>query len=295
MREKIAEFVLVIVAAAAVGIFAYELGKYGYIPPSFLQPIYATIAVVGGYIWVRIFVSILDRVVEPVIGPTKTGGIKNLLYVVAAIIIVAIVSSIFTLNLTGLLVSAGFLGIVLGLAAQQVLGNIFAGLSLLASRPFEIGDRITLANSTYSLIAGTYNRENQFNGFTGVVNDVGLFYTKLKLDDGTPTVVPNSAVLGSLVVNHSKVTLRTVRVRMDLDKKIDFPDFKNRLLDALKKYEIIDSEKSTVESIDIGISTYQVVMIAWARSAFEEPIKTLITQEALKIQKDLTAQLPKMS
>jgi Small-conductance mechanosensitive channel len=43
------------------------------------------------------------------------------------------------------LAAGGFAGLVLGLASQDVLSNIFGGIMLLISRPYKIGDRITLS------------------------------------------------------------------------------------------------------------------------------------------------------
>ncbi len=284
IRMELTGFAVVVAFAVATALIVNFMGNKEYIPSSYLFPLYAVIVVIAGYAWVRIFTAILEKLVEPTIGITKTHGIKNLFYIIAAIVVVAIISSLYGLNLTGVLVSAGFAGIVLGLAAQQVLGNIFAGLSLLAARPFEIGDRITLATASYSLMGGTYNRESMINGFTGVVRDIGVFYMKMTLDDGTPAVFSNSVVIGSMAINHTKIDLRTVRARMDLDKRLDFNIFKSKFLESMKKYDIIDSEKSNVETVDVGSLTYQIVMIVWAKSAFEEPIKTIIIQEALKIQ-----------
>jgi small conductance mechanosensitive channel len=292
IRREITGIILVVVFGIATALFTSILGNQNYIPPTYLKAIYALIVVVAGYLWIRIITTILEKLVEPTIGVTKTLGIKNLFYVVAGIIIVVIISSVFGLDIGGVLVGAGFAGIVLGLAAQQVLGNIFAGLSLLASRPFEIGDRITLTTSTYSLLGGTYPRENSLNGFTGIVTDIGIFYTNMTLDDGTPAVFPNSVVIGSMAVDHTRISLRTVRVRMYLDKRLNYDSFKSSFLESMKKYEIIDPQKSNVEIVDIGDDKYQIVMIVWARSAYEEPVKTLMIQEALKIQAEMMAKLP---
>jgi len=204
---ELAGFIAVVAFAIVTALIVNFTGNRDYIPSGYLLPLYAIIVVITGYAWVRIFTAILEKVVEPTIGVTKTHGIKNLFYIIAAIVVAVIISSLYGLNLTGVLVSAGFAGIVLGLAAQQVLGNIFAGLSLLASRPFEIGDRITLATSSYNLLGGTYNRESLINGFTGVITDIGIFYTKMTLDDGVPAVFSNSVVIGSMAVNHSRISL----------------------------------------------------------------------------------------
>ena len=206
IRIDIAGFIAVIAACSAVAFFVSEMGNEKVIPSEYLTPIYAIIIVVGGYVWILIVNEVIEKIVEPSIGVTKAHGIKNIFYIVAAIILVVIISALFNFNLTGVLVGAGFAGIVLGLAAQQVLGNIFGGLSLLASRPFEIGDRITIVTATYSLLGETYSHEPMLNGFTGVVTDITIFFTKMDLDDGTPAVFPNSVVVGSMAVNHSQST-----------------------------------------------------------------------------------------
>jgi small-conductance mechanosensitive channel len=292
IRTEIAGIIAVIAFAAAAGFIVSTLISKNTIPSQYAQPIYAIIVLVSGYIWVRIVTAVIEKIVEPTIGVTKAHGIKNVFYIIAGILLVLIVSAIYRYDLTGVLVGAGFAGIVLGLAAQQVLGNIFGGLSLIASRPFEIGDRITLATWQYGLMAETYPHEAMMNGFTGVVTDITIFFTKMDLDNGTPAVFPNSVVVGAMAVNHSRISSRTVRVRMDLDKRVDYETFKEKFLESLKKYDNIIAEKSKVETVDTTISTYQVVMIVWTHSSIEEPIKTMIIQNAIKIQEELTP-LPK--
>ncbi len=288
IRREIASIILVFVLAAALSLIVSLMGFNDYIPQEYLPPIYAVIVLITGYAWVRIVTTIIEKIVEPSIGVTRAHGIKNLFYVVAAIILVVIISAVFSFNLTGVLVGAGFAGIVLGLAAQQVLGNIFGGLSLLASRPFDIGDRITLVTASFGLLGQSYSHESLLNGFTGVVTDITIFFTKMDLDNGAPAVIPNSVVVSSMAVNHTRIPSISVRARMDLDKRVDFEVFRQRFLESMKKYDNIDPEKSNVETVDIGSSTYQVVMIVWTRSPLEEPIKTIIIQNALKIQTDLT-------
>ena len=108
------------------------------------------------------------------------------------------------------------------------------------------------------------------------------------LDNGTPAVFPNSVVLGALIVNHSKGTLRTVRVRMDIGKKVDYDIFRSRFLESQRKYDIIGAEKSSVEIVDVGATTYQIVITVWTRSEFEEPVRTLVIREGMKIQEELS-------
>ncbi|MGO4599138.1 mechanosensitive ion channel domain-containing protein [Terrabacter sp. 2RAF25] len=83
-----------------------------------------------------------------------------------------------------LLLSGAITGVVIGIAAQQALANLFAGLVLLTSRPFEIGSWILLKSGA---LGGEYH---------GRVVGIGLTYTEIITEDG-PFSLPNAGVLAS--------------------------------------------------------------------------------------------------
>jgi small conductance mechanosensitive channel len=88
---------------------------------------------------------------------------------------------------TALLASAGVASVVVGLAAQNTLGNIVAGVALLLFRPFRVQDlvQVTAASGLE----------------TGAVESVTLGYTILKTDDNRRIVVPNSVMAAQVTVN----------------------------------------------------------------------------------------------
>jgi small conductance mechanosensitive channel len=88
---------------------------------------------------------------------------------------------------TALLASAGVASVVVGLAAQNALGNIVAGVALLLFRPFRVQDlvQVTVASGLE----------------TGTVESVTLGYTILKTDDNRRIVVPNSVMAAQVTVN----------------------------------------------------------------------------------------------
>jgi small conductance mechanosensitive channel len=294
-RRRLTEIVILVVVSLAIGLLSSYLLYKNLVPAIYVTPLDAAVIVIDGYLVVRLATVIVERTLEPTLGVTRTHGVKNVLQIAGSIVVLSAILTVLGVNLTSLLIGAGFLGIVLGLAAQQVLGNLFAGISIFISRPFEIGDRVTIVNSSYSLLASSYPRENSINGFTGTINDIGIFFTRVLLDDGAPSVFPNSVINQSLIISHEKVFSKRVRVRIDLDKGIEFSDFKSRMLRALKKHGELESEKSDVELIDLGISTYQVVVIVRAFTVHDEPIKTIVIEEAIRVQKELTPKSPAVS
>jgi len=85
-----------------------------------------------------------------------------------------------------LLVGGAVTTILLGIAGQQTLSNVFAGLVLLLSRPFNVGDFIRL-------------KSGALGGVTdGLVAEIGITYLRLDTEDGT-LHLPNSQVLAAAV------------------------------------------------------------------------------------------------
>jgi small conductance mechanosensitive channel len=110
--------------------------------------------------------------------------------VFAAIIVIGIAIALSQFDrldrlAAGLLASSAVLGLVLGLAARQVLANPLAGILLAISQPIRIGDMVTIAEET------------------GRVDDLTLSYTFIDTGDGRLVIVPNEQVIASVVVNRS--------------------------------------------------------------------------------------------
>jgi small-conductance mechanosensitive channel len=111
---------------------------------------------------------------------------------------------------TALLASVGVVSIVFGMAAQNTLGNLIAGISLLLYRPFNIGDRLQVAAPT---------------GLeTGVVESLNLGYTVLRTADERHVVIPNSVMASQTSVNLSSSgshLLCTMPLNLSPDVDID--------------------------------------------------------------------------
>ncbi len=113
-----------------------------------------------------------------------------------------VILGVWDIDLTGILVGAGFLGIVLGLAARKTLGSLMAGLVLMFSRPVEVGDWVAV------------------DGHDGVVTDITLMSTRIRSFNGERVIVPNDVITGEILVNRS----REGRLRVEQEVGIDYDD-----------------------------------------------------------------------
>ncbi len=83
----------------------------------------------------------------------------------------------------GLLASAGVSGLIVGFAAQGTLGNAIAGLTISLAQPIRLGDDVEL------------------RGERGIVEDIRLIFTVLRLGDGRRLIIPNAAVGSEVIKN----------------------------------------------------------------------------------------------
>jgi len=119
--------------------------------------------------------------------PGTAGTVGFLLRLVTMLVAVLIALRIAGLGPRTLALGGAFTAVVVGLAAQQTLGNLFAGMVLLSARPFRVGERVRLQGGG---LAGTVE---------GVVSSLGLLYTTLASGDDS-IMVPNSVVLNVAIV-----------------------------------------------------------------------------------------------
>ena len=125
----------------------------------------------------------LFRRMEP--GTAGTVGFLIRLGTIAIVIFAAL--RIAGVKPETLAVGGAFTAVVLGLAAQQTLAHVFAGLVLLTTRPFVVGDRVKFKGGS---MAGEVE---------GVVSSQGLFYTTL-VSGGDRTMIPNNVIMMLAVI-----------------------------------------------------------------------------------------------
>jgi small-conductance mechanosensitive channel len=130
----------------------------------------------------------------------------------------------------GLLASTAILGVIIGLASQQTLGNFIAGLLIATTQPVRIGDRVSYADED------------------GVIEEIGLTYTFIRTADQRRLVVPNNKLASETIINasiRSRETFAEVSVPVPLAADLD------AALDALREDVAGERDASvTVSSLD---------------------------------------------
>ena len=129
--------------------------------------------------------------------------------VVALIVFIGVLSALLVIPqvravATGILASSAIVGIVVGFAAQRTIGNFIAGLLIAFSQPIRLGDYV------------------EIDGTSGVVEEIGLTYTFIRVADDDRLVIPNDRIASDTILNSSirgrrKLAQVTVQIPLDRD------------------------------------------------------------------------------
>ena len=133
-----------------------------------------------------------------------------------------------------LAVGGAFTAVIVGLAAQQTLGNLIAGTVLLSARPFRVGERVRLQGGG---IAGQIE---------GIVSSLGLLYTTFAQGDDQ-VMVPNSVVLNVAIVPLREPDGVDLRARLPADVS---PLEVQELLDSAIQTPVRSRPQITLEELD---------------------------------------------
>ena len=155
-------------------------------PQAVLTVVGAGLVLVGGVACVRWSARATRTAMIEHAGEGRAAVVSLLTRVVGYVLVGLTALGALKVDLGNLLLGGAVTGIVLGIAAQQVLANFFAGIVLLMVRPFEVGHHLALR-------AGSIGAE-----YSGLVTDMSAFYVQLETVKG-PVNLPNASVLAAAV------------------------------------------------------------------------------------------------
>ena len=209
----------------------------------------AVILAVVCLVVVKLILKVYDKLVEKskielMIRKILRIAVKSLLLFMAIIIVL----SSLGISVTSLVAALSVVGVAFSLAIQGFLSNVFGGIQIISNQPFHVGDFVD---------AG---------GESGVVLEVGLFYTKLHSGDNKLVQIPNSAIANSNIVNYSSEPTRRVDITVTASYDDDTEKVKAVLLQLICEHPLTLSG----EGVDpvVRVSGYNAKEISYVMRAW---------------------------
>lgn len=183
--------------------------------------------------------------------------------------------SIIGIDLTGILVAAGFVGIVVGLALQQTLSQVFSGLLLLIEGRVKVGDAIRIGDDW------------------GLVESIGIASTQIRLWSGEILTVPNTTVASSNIYNYS----RSVARRAEFTLGISYSSDVNKAVEVIRKTlwsnSAILAEPEPIIVVDgLGDSAVNIKVMYWVPSQLFLSVRRTVVAEVKKALEEAGIEIP---
>jgi small conductance mechanosensitive channel len=153
-------------------------------------------------------------------------------------------------NTTSLIALIGAAGLAIGLALQGSLQNLASGVMLIVFRPFSDGDFV------------------EAGGTMGVVEEIGIFTTKMRTGDNKEVIVPNGQIFGGTITNYSKRDTRRVDMVFGIGYGDDIRKAKEVITGIIEADERILKDPAPLVAVgELADSSVNFNVRPWVNSA----------------------------
>ncbi len=216
--------------------------------------IFFVFSAIGGVLWA---IAVFDNVfIErfTTLENNEKSLIKRVFKIFAGFVGVYVILPTFGVNLTGLSVLGGGLGVGIGLGLQKIASNFISGFIILLDKSVKIGDRVVI------------------NGVTGVITEITTRYTVMEAFDGSEVIIPNEQFVTNTIVNqthsHNDIGLElSISVGYSSDLRLVL----ELIAECMKEHELINQDKSSSIYIkSFGASGIDIFIRAWPKDALND-------------------------
>jgi small-conductance mechanosensitive channel len=217
--------------------------------------VYSMVAIIWGICIVRVSNAVIEKNIVKVADVTGlsrevTPLIENVWKVLVILASLIVMLSIWKVNITPLLASAGIAGAAVAFAAKDTLANFFGGISIFLDKPYKIGDYIVLDR-----------------GERGEVVNIGIRSTRIKTRDDILITIPNSIIANTKIINESApVPKFRVRIPASVAYGSDVEKVEDILTQvALDNRNVLKDPEPRVRFRTFGESSLNFELLCWAK------------------------------
>ncbi|MDN4594035.1 mechanosensitive ion channel family protein [Polycladomyces subterraneus] len=189
--RRIAIVTVILVVLSIIFDLAHDISVTNFVPVQYRPFVKWGIVIlwfiIGVWLLKHLNYILMNTPLSRHVDPRTSRLISRFVTAIGYIFIVIVGLSLLHINLSNILVGGAVTGVIVGIAAQSTLSNLFAGIVLLTVRPFSVGQFITLRTYLFGGIE-----------YRGTVIDVNWYYTVL-IDKDQKRILPNSSVIVSAI------------------------------------------------------------------------------------------------
>lgn len=202
----------------------------------------------------KFVVGMITSLVKKLMGKAKVDSILvNFIgsIIKSVLLLFVVIASLDQLGVdtTSLIALIGAAGLAIGLALQGSLQNLASGVMLIIFRPFTAGDFV------------------EAGGASGVVEEIGIFTTKMRTGDNKEIIVPNGEIFGGIITNYSRRDTRRVDMVFGIGYDDDIRKAKDIIASVVTADERVLAEPSPLIAVgELGDSSVNFNVRPWVKS-----------------------------
>ena len=188
--------------------------------------------------------------------------------------------AMFTWDVTAVLTGLGIGGLAFALGAQDSLKNLFGSFTLIADRPFVVGESVKIGNQE-----------------VGVVEVVGLRSTRIRTADDTLLIVPNSSLVSTEITNYGRRRYRRYLTRIGVaysTSREQLIAFRDGIKELIRKQERMRKELFEVAVMDLAASSIEILVNVYfevANRQEELSARDAFILEILRLAEELNVEM----
>ncbi|MBQ2962050.1 mechanosensitive ion channel domain-containing protein [Methanobrevibacter sp.] len=200
---------------------------------NFRNILYILLIIIGGIIIIRLGDRALSKIEHKFdLNLTAHYLFKDILKYTVIIIAIAWILHVLGINLESIIISLGVVGIIIGLASQDIVSNFISGIFVISDKKIQVGNVI------------------EVNDFKGTIKKVGFRNTHMINQDNYEITIPNSVLAKNIYKMYKPTEDHRLRITAVLPHGMNLDEFKADLDKKMYSYDWVVKDKTTFFSKD---------------------------------------------
>lgn len=208
----------------------------------------------------KIIITLLLKVGHNVLEKSKLDdGIKNFaksaIKIILWVLTIIFVADSVGINTASLVAILSVVSLALSLSVQNIMTNIFSGITILLSKPFSVGNFVDI------------------NGMMGTVKSINLMRTTLITPDNKIQLIPNGDVCAATIINYSLEDFRRVELKFSVSYDASTENVKEAIMEVINSDDrIIKKEQDETKAPFVRLNSYnandiEYIVRVWANNS----------------------------